>query len=63
MFRPPGPAGGSSSPFYKSKGRESLHREIAGTVLLLPSCGPNGPVDDDGGASIPCPGATCAVWP
>jgi hypothetical protein len=61
------PGRGSSFSFYKSKGRESLHtereRDSRDRVASPLRVGPNGPVDDDGGAPIPCLGATCAVRP
>jgi hypothetical protein len=53
---------GSSFPFYKSKGRESLQRERE-TERLPGSCGPNGQVNDDGGAPISCLGATYTFHP
>jgi hypothetical protein len=58
---------GSPFPFYKPKGGKSLERERererdcrdrAASPLRV---GPIGPTDDDGGAPIPCPDATCAA--
>jgi hypothetical protein len=65
----PPSGGGSPFPFYKSKEREWLQREkksardprdCAASPLRG---GPTSPVDDDGGAPMPCPGATCDVHP
>jgi hypothetical protein len=65
MFRPPPPpAGGLPSPFISQReGSCYRERDRWDRVASPLRVGPNGPVDDDGGAPVPCPGETCTVRP
>jgi hypothetical protein len=61
---PPPPAWGLPSPFISQREgsyyRERDRRDRVASPLRVD---PNGPVHDDGGAPIPCPGAMSIVCP